>query len=209
MKRVNCWRAALSAVTIVLATSASSGTAQAVAGEQVLLSPAQALREIFPRATGYLQRDFRPTAQERSALAQQLGRPLDETAFPVLALYDAERRLLGYAAVTEERGRYRPITFMVGVRPDGAVQDVAVMVYRETRGGEVRQRRFLAQYRGKTVRSPIATNRDIINVSGATISVRSMNAGVRKVLAVVQAAFGATPPAISAATELRPIGSLR
>jgi Na+-translocating ferredoxin:NAD+ oxidoreductase RnfG subunit len=205
VKRINRWRATLTAAVTVLLATASGGGAQ----DQVLLSPAQALHEIFPRAASYFQRDFSPTAQERSTLAQQLGRPLDEASFPVLAVYDADRRFLGFAAVTEERGRYRPITFMVGVRPDGAVQDVAVMVYRETRGGEVRQRRFLAQYRGKTVRSPIATDRDIINVSGATISVRSMNAGVRKVLAVVQAAFGGTPPAIAGGTALRPIGTLR
>ena len=64
------------------------------------------------------------------------------------------------------------------------------MVYRETRGGDVKRERFLSQYRGKTVRDPISTNRDIINISGATLSVRSMNAGVKRVLAELTAVYG-------------------
>ena len=69
------------------------------------------------------------------------------------------------------------------------VESVHVMVFRESRGGEVRRRRFLAQYDGKSLRSPIRINRDIVGVTGATLSVRAMNAGVKKSLAVVQTAF--------------------
>ncbi|PIQ82443.1 MAG: FMN-binding protein, partial [Candidatus Omnitrophica bacterium CG11_big_fil_rev_8_21_14_0_20_64_10] len=60
---------------------------------------------------------------------------------------------------------------------------------RESRGGEIRRKRFLSQYRGKGISSPVRINQDIINVTGATLSVRSMNAQVRKALAVVQELF--------------------
>lgn len=95
----------------------------------------------------------------------------------------------GYAVVTEEIGMYKPITSMVGVTPDGRVGEVAVMVYRESRGGDVRRKRFLSQYRGKKMSDPIRINKDIINVTGATLSVRSMNAQVREALATVQELF--------------------
>lgn len=182
--------------------------AQADGPEQVFLTEQQALEEIFPQASTVAERTWRPTPAQRTAMERGLGRRLGESDYPIVLVYDAARRLAGYAMVVEERGKYRPITFMVGIGPDGKVKDTAVMVYRESRGGEVRRGRFLSQYRGKTVRDPIRTNRDIINISGATISVHSMNAGVRKALMVVQTAFGGKPPAVAAA-ELAPVASLR
>lgn len=196
------------AAAIILLAPASLGAQQGGRDVQVLMTAPQALHEIFPQAASYAPREYRPQPQERAGLERQLGRPLYEAAYPFLAVFDAQRRFLGWALVTEERGKYRPITFMVGVTPDGRVQDVAVMVYRESRGGEVQRRRFLAQYRGKSLRNPVDINRDIINVSGATISVRSLNAGVRKVLAVAQQAFGGQAPAV-AASALHGVDSLR
>ena len=46
-------------------------------------------------------------------------------------------------------------------------------------------KRFNAQYEGKTVSDPIRINKDIINISGATMSVRSINAGVKRVLVLI------------------------
>jgi hypothetical protein len=62
---------------------------------------------------------------------------------------------------------------------------VEILVYRESRGGEVRHTRFLRQYRGKTDDDPVRTNRDILNVAGATLSVTALNHGVKRVLAVL------------------------
>lgn len=179
-----------------------------LAQEEVLLTTPAALREIFPEAASVAERAWRPSAVEQRALQQRLGRPVADSGFPFLLVYDQGRRFLGYALVTEERGKYRPITFMVGVRPDLQVRDVAVMVYRESRGGEVRRKRFLSQYRGKTPRAAIRTSRDITNISGATISVHSMNTGVRKALIAAEMAFGRQPPRLAAA-DLHPVGELR
>jgi len=185
---------------------AGAGSAQTRDDAQVLLTPAQALTEVFPEAASYRVHEFAPTDAQRLQLEETLGRRLFEPRYSFMVVYDGANRHLGYALVTDERGKYRPITFMVGVTPDFRVSDAAVMVYRESRGGEVQRTRFLAQYRGKSLRDPIQINRDIINISGATISVRSMNAGVRKALAVAQLAFAAGAPS---AGVLRPIASLR
>ncbi|MFB6239975.1 MAG: FMN-binding protein, partial [Gemmatimonadota bacterium] len=90
----------------------------------------------------------------------------------------------------EERGKYRPITMMVGIAPDFTVHGVEVMVYREDRGEEVRFDRFLQQYRDKDTGDPIRTYRDIMNVTGATISVHSVNDGVRRALHTVELLYG-------------------
>ena len=77
------------------------------------------------------------------------------------------------------------MTYMVGVDTKGTCTDVELLVFRDAKGGEVRTKRFNAQYDGKTVSDPIRINKDIINISGATMSVRSMSAGVKRVLVLI------------------------
>lgn len=160
--------------------------------QEILLTPAKAVREIFPEAmrTSVETRTLSPESLKQ--ISRQLGRQISDEPREVIRLWDAAGKFLGYAVITEEIGKYRPITFMVGVTPQISVRDVAVLVYRESRGGDIKRKRFLSQYRGKTTRNPIDSNRDIINISGATISVRSMNAGVKRVLAELNALYGST-----------------
>ena len=54
------------------------------------------------------------------------------------------------------------------------MRGVEVLVYRESRGSEVRRSRFLRQYRGKDAGDPVRTNRDIINVAGHRLSTGEM-----------------------------------
>lgn len=165
-------------------------TAKEAGAQEIQLSPEQALREIFPEArrTSVQTRELSASAVQK--LSKRLGRKISPEPREVTLVWDGSGRLAGYAVVTEETGKYRPITFMVGVTPQLAVRDVAVLAYRESRGGDIRRKRFLSQYRGKTSSNAIDSNQDIINISGATISVRSMNAGVRRVLAELEVLYG-------------------
>lgn len=173
---------------IVLALLAPASVARAQEG--VFLTPEQALHEIFPEVARSTVEHRVLDAPLRQRLEQRLGRPIYESAVDVTKVFDASGAFRGYAVITEEIGKYKPITFMVGVTPQLAVRDVAVMVYRESHGGDVKRKRFLDQYRGKTANDPIDANRDIINISGATISVRSMNAGVKRVLTELTMLYG-------------------
>jgi Na+-translocating ferredoxin:NAD+ oxidoreductase RnfG subunit len=177
------------------------------AQEGVFLTTSQAIHEVFPDAAGVVPHRWHASAAEQSAVARQLGRPAPAD-YPFLLVYDAGQQLLGYALVTEERGKYRPITFLVGITPRLEVRDVAIMVYRESRGGEVRQRRFLRQYEGKSARDPIRPGSDIVGISGATISVRSVSIGVKRTLAAARLAFDGGPPTVARA-EVQPLAALR
>ena len=169
--------------------------------QEELLTRDQAIREIFPEVAR-TEAERRPLDDvPRMTLERSLGRNLPEREIEVIRVFGGDGSLRGYAVVAEEIGKYRPITFMVGVTPEITVRDVAVMAYRETRGGDVKRRRFLAQYRGKRPTDPIDSNRDIINISGATISVRSLNAGVKRVLAEIALLYPIAPPAPAASRE--------
>jgi hypothetical protein len=91
--------------------------------------------------------------------------------------------LLGFAQVRNVKGKDQPITYLVAIDPSNALKDIDVLVYREPYGGEVAYEPWRKQFRGKTTSAPLAVDKDIRNISGATISSHSVTLGVRKALA--------------------------
>jgi len=167
----------------------------------VYMTEAEALRVVFPSAARVVKETFTLDAAGRRSVESVLRGRLDASSFTVHAGVSADGRLDGYALILWEIGKFKPFHFIVGIEPDGRVRRVAVLVYRESRGGEVVRRRFLHQYEGKSAKDPIRTSRDIINISGATMSVTSLNLGVRKALAVVQATYLQSPERARALVE--------
>jgi len=95
--------------------------------------------------------------------------------------------LLGFAEVRNVKGKERPITYLVAVDSAGATRDVDILVYRESRGGEVANDAWRKQFRGKTAADPLQVGKDIRNISGATISSNSVTRSVRQALAQLAA----------------------
>jgi hypothetical protein len=78
------------------------------------------------------------------------------------------------AWVLDEIGKEMPIT--VGIFIDkGAVERVKVLVYRESRGWEVKSPAFTAQFLGAKLSEGQRLDRHIDGISGATLSVRALN----------------------------------
>lgn len=154
----------------------------------IFLTLDQALKAVFPDADQIKQEIIQLSVEARERIAKAIGHLVHEQDFVVYQGFK-QNELLGYAIVGEEIGKFRPITSIVMVGLDGKVKDVAVMVYRESHGADVKRKRFLHQYKGKGVKDPIRINRDIASVSGATISVHAMNAQVRKVLHVIHETY--------------------
>ncbi|MEB3188570.1 MAG: FMN-binding protein [bacterium] len=147
--------------------------------ERVYLTLPQALRIALPAGDPVEPFTLLPTAEERHAIERRLGRRVPEDRFTVhVSRHDG--RPSGYALVMDEQGKYYPITFIVGLKPDGHVREVAVMVYRERRGDAVQRRRFLDQFLDKSADDPLMVNRDLVHLTGATVSSWSIAAGVKK-----------------------------
>lgn len=91
--------------------------------------------------------------------------------------------LLGFAQVGNVMGKDEPITFLVAIGPDDRLKDVDILVYREPRGGEVAYEPWRKQFRGKTAADSVRVDKSIRSISGATISVHAVTAGVRRMLA--------------------------
>ena len=173
-----------------LFTSASTICAQGPDGPEaitVYLTQEQALQKAFPKADSIWSTLWTPTPAQRKKIERRLGWRLAESHFEIFEAR-TQNQHLGYAVVTEQIGLYKPITFLVKTNAEGKNDGVWIMVYRESRGDEVKRQRFLTQYKGKKATSPIRLNRDIIGVSGATLSVRALNGGVKKILTVIDVA---------------------
>ena len=151
---------------------------------QVFLTEEQAVRSLFGNA--HIARQETPiTEEDRQALMKAAGLRFPESSFTFLVA-EQDQRPLGYALVLNEIGKSEPITFMVAVSPEHRVIDILVMVFRENRGSEVRETRFLRQFKGKRPGDALAVNGDIVNYSGATLASKAIAHGVKRALALVK-----------------------
>ena len=152
------------------------------------MRPDEAPRHLFPDASIVSDRTIAITPGLRREIRDRLGRApsLWEASYRVFTL-EREGRRLGTIIVVEEIGKHRPITFAVAVNVDGTIHDLAVLAYREAYGGEIKERRFLRQYTGKSLADPLAPYRDVRNIAGATLSVEATGRAARKAIAVLQA----------------------
>jgi hypothetical protein len=154
--------------------------------EGVFLSEADAPKAVFRDADSFRRDEIAVTPERRAQVAKALGGTLPSMWEERWIVVDAAHAgtPLGRAFVVEEIGKHRPITFVVGLRPDRSVEDVAVMAYREAYGGEIASKRFLRQYVGKRPGDELRTPQGITNVAGATLSVEAASRAVRKAQAI-------------------------
>jgi len=159
---------------------------------RVYFTEDEALAKVFDKADAVEAETWTPTADERATIESRLGATLPEADFPIWRGRDGAKDL-GWALVLEEKGRFKPITFMIHVKPDRSIGYVLVMVYRESRGDGVKRQRFLKQFRGKDLDDHLRMNRDVIGLTGATLSSRALTYGVRKALVLVDVHEGGSP----------------
>ena len=156
---------------------------------EVYLTEEQALKILFPKAQKIQPEELRLAPEQKARIQDRIGWKFPEESFKAFKA-ETNGKVEGYAVIQETIGKHRPITYIVSVTPEGKVSSVEILVYRESKGSEVRRKRFNAQYEGKTSLDPIRINKDIINVTGATMSVRSVSAGVKRALVLVEEVYG-------------------
>ncbi len=183
----------LTRTVLPIAIAAVFATTPSRAGQSdttVYLSLDQAPKSLFPGAQ--IERKNVPSTPEfKEMLKAKLGRVTPtvwEESYPTFTATQ-DNKTVGYAVVVDEIGKVNAFTLIVAATPEFRVRDVAVMVYREPRGGEITQKRFLAQYKGKKSSDPILLDRDIVGISGATLSVIGANRAVHKALSVLELVY--------------------
>ncbi len=93
------------------------------------------------------------------------------------------------AWILEEIGKHEPITTGLIVA-DGELTRIQVLIYRESRGWEVRHDFFTEQFEGARLVDEYRLDRPIDGISGATLSVRALTRLARVALYLHQRALG-------------------
>jgi len=151
---------------------------------EVFMTEEDAVKIMLPTSERLRKEVIRLSQEKKDVIEQRIGWKFPEESFE-LYIGETGNKIDGYAMVHNTIGKHKHMTYMVGVDAKGACSDVELLVFREAKGSEVGRKRFNAQYEGKTVSDPIRINKDIINISGATMSVRSISAGVKRVLVLI------------------------
>ena len=158
--------------------------ASTVAGQAVTyLNVEQAQQAIFPGAT-FTETPRALTPEQVKAVEAATGARVRVKTIKVWKVSGG-----GWFFVDEVLGKHEFITYAAGLTANGAVKQIEIMDYRETYGGEVRGAKWRAQFTGKTARDPLKLDRDIQNISGATLSSRHIADGVKRLLAIYEAAL--------------------
>lgn len=94
-------------------------------------------------------------------------------------------KAIGYAILDNVLGKVKPITYLVVFNMDLSISSVDIVKYREQYGGAVENKEWLDQFRLKTLHSDVELNKDVDGISGATISVKSVIKGVKRLLFLI------------------------
>lgn len=149
------------------------GCAPLAQADEVYLEPTAFVTEAF---------DGKPPAPQKLWVEPALNEQVKAIVGSALALRqkywrDGERTVW----ILEAIGRDKPIT--AGYVVDhGAIARTAILIYRESRGDEVRHPFFTDQFKGATLNSDGALDRPIDAITGATLSVHAISGLARVAL---------------------------
>lgn len=155
---------------------------------EVYLSKEEALSLVLGKDTEHLYVPKKLDAQIQQKL-EDLGLALatEEAHFFVAKKGSA---VTGYALIDSEIGKHLPITYIVGISPEGKVSRVEMMIFREVRGWEARERQFMVQFENKGRSDNLKIGSALRNVSGATLSSIAISKGVKRALTLWEYYFG-------------------
>lgn len=86
-------------------------------------------------------------------------------------------------------GKHENIDMAFAISKQGAVLGMEVLTYRESYGHEVRHPKWRAQFEGRTAEQHLKLNKQIKNISGATLSCRHITDGVNRLMHTWQLAL--------------------
>jgi len=167
--------------SVVVVTAVALPAQLTVAATYLTTEAAQ--RALFPEAQSFDELKLAPTANEQQAILKAAG---PQAPHGALKAWTARRAgaVIGYVFVDEVVGRQDFITYAVGIDSSGKLRPVEILEYRESHGGEIRNKRWLRQFEGRADLGQLRFRADIKSIAGATLSSEHVTQGVRRILAL-------------------------
>jgi Na+-translocating ferredoxin:NAD+ oxidoreductase RnfG subunit len=148
-------------------------------------SKEEAVKMAFSGADKIVKKRIRLTTPQRAAIGKLSTQVVRDKT---MSFYSGIKggQSMGYAVVERVTNRSWSISYMVVMNADGTVKDVEVLNYEGARNWGVQYESWLKQFFGMKADSDY---RSISGITGATISVRTITAGVQKIAAAYQVIF--------------------
>lgn len=143
----------------------------------------EAQKLLFPTADQFIKREMLLSDSQLSQIKDLAG-VRQRNATPIVVIAKRKQEVLGRFFVDEVVGKHEFITYAAAIDPKGLVLGVEIMSYRETHGGEIRRENWRAHFRGKKLTDAFKLDRDVPNITGATLSCRNVLDGVKRLLAL-------------------------
>jgi Na+-translocating ferredoxin:NAD+ oxidoreductase RnfG subunit len=167
--------------TIAIVAAVAAPVSVTVAAAYLTVDAAQ--RALFPTAAAFAPVDIVLSDEQKRAIADAAGPQAPHGELRAWAAKSGDA-VLGHVFVDNVIGREDFITYAVGIGADGKLLPVEILDYRESHGGEIRNKGWLAQFAGRSEQSQLRMRADIKNIAGATLSSEHVTAGVRRILAL-------------------------
>jgi Na+-translocating ferredoxin:NAD+ oxidoreductase RnfG subunit len=148
----------------------------------------QAQRSFFPGADSFVEKQLELSAAQTTQIETRSRTRLRLKRFRVWeALAHGQR--MGVVIVDEVYGKHEFITYAMAIDSSGKIAGVEILTYRESYGGEVRRAQWRGQFVGKSAGDQLELDKDIRNISGATLSCQHVTEGIRRNLALYHVAL--------------------
>jgi hypothetical protein len=95
---------------------------------------------------------------------------------------ESNTTLVGYAYIDKAPSKTDEFDFLILLDKNLIIAKTKILVYREDYGGEIGSKRWLKQFIGKSSTDKLKYEKDIIPISGATISALAMTKAVNSFL---------------------------
>jgi Na+-translocating ferredoxin:NAD+ oxidoreductase RnfG subunit len=154
----------------------------------------EAKKLCFPQADRFEERVHQFTTEQKKAIEKKSGQPVRLHGQRYWIAYHGTN-VLGVLVADHVLGKHEIIDYVVALAPDGKILQVEILEYRESHGYEIRGEKWREQFKGKTSKDKLRLNGDIYNISGATISCRSITDGIKRVLATFELVLRPALPA--------------
>ena len=148
-------------------------------------SKEEAVKTAFKGADKIVKKRVRLTTPQRAAIGKLSTRVIRDKT---MNFYTGKKggQIMGHAVVERVTNRSWSISYMVVMNSDGSVKDVEVLNYEGARNWGVQYESWLKQFFGMKADSDF---RGVSGITGATVSVRTISAGVQNVVAAYQVIF--------------------
>lgn len=165
----------------VLCVCFAAGWATVTAASGVYKTQKEALAEAFPG--GVERKTIFLTDEQVKEIEQRARAKLDSKVVTYYLGRTVEGQPAGAAFFDTHVVRTTTETVFVWLSPEGRVERVEILAFYEPEDYKVRDT-WLATIEGKALDDDVTVGRDLVRVTGATLSVRALAASVRRAMAL-------------------------